>query len=138
MQYVLCTMYTRGSVAVAVGTLTAEHTRNLIKINWSAKWKRLMEVVLESMLMNGVGTTFIILPVPWAIVLATVCSKQYRQSVGSSSYCKAGTLELCFDLDFSATYALFLILWSIFCYCYCHYRHHLGSLAHSNSRKITV
>jgi hypothetical protein len=67
------------------------------------------------------------------IVIATVCRKQYPKSVDSSSYCKAEILELCFDLDFSGTSALFVILGSIFCCFYCHYRHHLGSLAHSNS-----
>jgi hypothetical protein len=92
---------------VAAGSLTAKHTRNLIKINWSAKWKRLMEVMLEAMLMNDVGTTFIFLPFLLVLVLAKVCRKRYPKSVGSSSYCKAETLDMCFDLDFSATSVYF-------------------------------
>ena len=65
MLFVTCARDTRDSLAVAVGTLTVKHTRNLIKINWSANWKRLIEVVLEAMLMNDVGTTCIILPFLW-------------------------------------------------------------------------
>jgi hypothetical protein len=102
-----CARDTRYSLTIVAGTLTAKHTRNLIKINWLAKWNRLMEVVLEAILMNDVGTTFIILPFVWVIVLAKVCRKQYPKSVGSSSYYKAEFLDLFFDLDFSATSVYF-------------------------------
>ena len=45
MLFLSCARDARDSLAVAVSTLTAKRTRSLIKINWSAKWKRLTEVV---------------------------------------------------------------------------------------------